>query len=490
VNAAVQAAQPLLERWLRLEPRVRLALGGGALAVVAIAVLAVLASRDTRVTLFANPLWPDQVAEVDAQLSAWNVAFAPQRDNVRVDAKRRAELLARLALAGVPHGHVVGTSEALATVGSLTPQVILDAQARAGLEGDLEKGLRGLGGIADARVIIAPAHGGVFADDSPTPPSASVRVSAQPGQFLTESTLGAVRAFVAAGVPGLEASRVTVIDDRGAYDAERPDDGAERQAALQSALDAAFGAGTTIVRVHVERNDRASESHDVRRAPQARGVIARRDFDERMIAEKKRYTRRQTTEDRGSDVHDERTLVAAGGIARVSIAVIVDARRGLDLDKIREVAAAAGGFDARRGDALSVEAVPFDRAYGVAPQPFAYTLGFLGDAVPAIALAVVAIVAIRAGSRPLLALAAELARRFRLERSAPAMRGLEPDAIAAALRGEPPHVAAAIIGTLATPLAAAVLDLYAADERRAIVARLARARAPLLAGIDFEALLR
>lgn len=488
MNAILHVAEPLLEGWRKLEGRARLGIGACVLAAIAIAVLAMLMARDTRVLLFANPLWPDQVAEIDAQLSAWNVAFVPLHDNLRVDAKRRGELLARLALAGVPHAHVVGTSEALASVGTLTPQAILDAQARAGLEGDLEKGLRGLGGIADARVIIAPARGGIFADDSPTPASASVRLSASPGQVLTESTLAAVRAFVAAGVPGLQAARVTVIDDRGAYDAERSDDAHERETALQSALDAAFGAGATIVRVQIERRQSASEAHDVRRAPHDRAAIARHDLDEHLSSEKKTYTRRQTTEDRGSDVHDERTIVAAGGIARVSIAVIVDARRHLDLEKIREVAGAAAGFDARRGDTLSVESVPFDRPYGASPQPFAYALAIVGEALPALALAAVAIVAIRIGARPLFALVTELLRRMRLERTAPGMR--TPEAIFEVLRGEPAHVAAAIIATLATPLATAVLDLYALEQRRAIVARLTRAPSPLIAGIDAETLLR
>ena len=125
---------PLLERWNALEPRFRIGIGAAAFALILIVAVATLLGRDTRVALFANPLKPDQLAEVDTQLSAWSVAFVPSHDNVRVDARQRSTLLARLALAGVPHAHVVGTSEALSTVGTLTPQAILDAQARTGLK--------------------------------------------------------------------------------------------------------------------------------------------------------------------------------------------------------------------------------------------------------------------------------------------------------------------------------------------------------------------
>ena len=58
-----------------------------------------------------------------------------------------------------------------------------------------------------------------------------------------------------------------------------------------------------------------------------------------------------------------------------------------------------------------------------------------------------------------------------------------------ALHGEPPQVAAAIVATLGTPLAAAVLDLYSANERREIVARLSRRRPPLVADLGIESIL-
>jgi len=480
---------PLLERWNALERRLRIGIGAAACASVVIVAVALLLGRDTRVALFANPLKPDQLAETDAQLSAWNVAFAPSHDNVRVDAGQRSTLLARLALVGVPHAHVVSTSEALSSVGTLTPQAILDAQARAGLEGDLEKGLRGLGGIADARVIIAPARSGLFADESPTPASASVRLTAEPGATLTPSTLDAVRAFVTSGVAGLDAAHVTVVDDRGAYNGREQDDAWDREHALQSALDGAFGAGTTIVRVHIERNAAATESHDVKRSPDRQDAISRRDLDERFSGEKKSYSRRATTEDRGSDVHEERTTLAVGALARVSIAVIVDARRSLDVEKIREVAAAAGGYDPRRGDTLSVEAVAFERPYGAAPQPFAYALGVLGEAIPGVAFAIMVVVVVRVAARPAFVFLSETVRRMRLERETPSSAS-SAEEIFERLRGEPPHVVAAIVARLSAPLATVVLELYPLDERRAIVARLARKPTRLIAALDAETFVR
>src|ERR1700736_3379284 len=155
----------LLARLRGAPPRAR---AFGALALVVLALCGALGfalSRDTRVALFATPLRADQLAEVEQRLAAWNVPHATSADNVRVDRAKRGELLLRLALAGVPHAHLAGSGEALAHVGALTPQAVLEAQTRDALAADLALGLRGVDGVADARVVIAPASGGIYADE-------------------------------------------------------------------------------------------------------------------------------------------------------------------------------------------------------------------------------------------------------------------------------------------------------------------------------------
>ncbi len=92
--------------------------------------------------------------------------------------------------------------------------------------------------------MIAPAGGGIYADESQRDASAAVRVTLAPGAHLAARTVAGIQAFVAGGVPGLDAERVTVLDDRGlALGADGAGDAAEVQTALQSALDGAFGTG-------------------------------------------------------------------------------------------------------------------------------------------------------------------------------------------------------------------------------------------------------
>jgi flagellar M-ring protein FliF len=470
-----------LTRLRASSPRARLVGAAALLAAIALAVLGFAASRDTRVALFATPLRADQLAEVEDRLAAWNVPHVSSADNVRVAHAKRGDLLLRLALAGVPHAHLAGSAEALAHLGALTPQSVLEAQTRDALAADLALGLRGVDGVTDARIVIAPSSGGVYADEPRRDASASVRVTLAPGARLPARTVAGIKAFVAGGVPGLDAERVTVLDDRGPPLEGDAGDDADVQGALQSALDAAFGAGATIVRAHRELLGEHREVRNVRRAAQG-GAIARTTSDERYASSAKKYSKNSATEDRGSETREERRVASATATARLTVAVFVDDARGLDLAKIRALAAAAAGIRADRGDALSVEAVAFGdgspRVQRVARTP-PWVLPF-ASLLPQLLTGATLVLVVAFAARPVAGVAMRAIDRAAARSAARGVTGIPPSRVYAALDGEPPHVAAAIISALPTVTAAAVLELYSPEARAAIVRRLARANAALV----------
>ena len=471
----------LLARLRASSPRVRLFGALAFIALVGVAAIGFAASRDTRVALFATPLRPDQLGEVEQRLAAWNVPYAASADNVRVARGARGGLLLRLALAGVPHAHLAGTDEALAHVGALTPQAVLEAQTRDALAADLALGLRGLDGVADARVVIAPPSAGVFADDERRDASASVRVTLVPGAHLSARTVAGIKAFVAGGVAGLAAERVAVLDDRGLILDADASDGNDVQAALQSALDAAFGAGATIVRVHREPLGEARDVRDVRRAALS-GSVARSSSDERYASNAKKYSKTSASEDHGSETHEEHRTRGADATARLTVAVFVDSARGLDLAKMRALAAAVAGVRPDRGDVISVEAVPFSEGTSHATRG-AHAPGWLlafASILPQLITAAGLVLVVAVGIKPLASLAVRIAESSAARGTARASAGIAPDRVRAALAAEPPHIAAAIIAGLPTTTAAAVLELYAPDERTAIVRRLPRANTALV----------
>lgn len=466
-------------RWSSLPPRAKtLAIGLACIAIVATVAFGAIARRP-HVALFADALHADQLAEVEERLAAWNVAFSPTADNVSVDADRRNGILLRLSLAGVPHAHVAATGEALSNVGALTPQSVVDAQTRAGLAGDIELGLRGIAGVDDAQVIVVPAASSDFASDDARGASAAVRLHLRDGAALSPDAVEGVRAFVAASIAGLDPSHVTILDDDGvALGNDGGDDATLLQRSLQSALDQAFGAGASIVRVRAERNPQAQTVRDVRRAPL--GAIGLHGADERYADGAKSYRRSERSEDRGSDTRDESTTLPAGRIARVSAAVFVDAARGLDLAKIRLLAAATVGIDEHRGDRLSVQAVDFADARPAKKDVWWLAYGAIVPLLPTLAVVLGALVALRAAARPATLMVRSLLRRAGAAHVREATGGFAPAHVVGALRDEPAHAAAAVISALPAGTAAAVLDMYPPHERSAIVERMRRARSPLV----------
>ncbi|HKU67930.1 MAG TPA: hypothetical protein VJP85_09140, partial [Candidatus Baltobacteraceae bacterium] len=202
----------LLARWYALPAKVKTVAAAAIGGIVVLSLLASLLAHPQRSALFASALHPEQLAEVEERLASWNVAFTPTSDNVVVENRRRNDLLLRLSLAGVPHAHIDASSDVLGKLGALTPQAVIDAQTRDGLAGDVALGLRGIDGVEDARVIIAPAKPGYFADDTSRDASASVRLRLTPGTRLSADAVNGIRSFVAAGVPGLDERHVTIVD--------------------------------------------------------------------------------------------------------------------------------------------------------------------------------------------------------------------------------------------------------------------------------------
>ena len=483
-------AAALLSRLANLSPQARTCAIAGIAILVAVLAIAVSVTRDNRVPLFSSPLHSEQLNEVQERLAEWNVPFTAGADNLSVEAKRRSELLLRLSLAGVPHEHIESSTDRLARVSALTPQSVIDEQTRNGLAADLELALRGLDGVQDATVIIAPAKPAVFADETSHDASASVRLHMHPGVRLNANAIAGIRSFVAAGVPGLDAGHVTILDDRGvalADDGAGNFDVADLQSSLQSALDAAFGAGTSIVRVHVDYDPRGQQIKEVRRAAASTLPISSERSDELYNGADKRYSKSTHTDDRGSVTREVQTTLAPGRLSRMSVAIVVDENRGAEIYKIRALAIAAAGLDVRRGDSLSVQAIPFHSERTQKKDAWFAAYGALLTVLPLVVIGGLALIGLKLCLKPAAAAIATLSARATIVQTRKAVAGFAPRQVRGALVGEPPHTAAAIISALPAATAAAVLDLYPPEERAAIVKRMSRPHSSLIP--DYETVL-
>jgi flagellar biosynthesis/type III secretory pathway M-ring protein FliF/YscJ len=320
-----------------------------------------------------------------------------------------------------------------------------------------------------------------------------------PGAELSPETVSGIKAFVAAGVPGLDPSHVAVVDDRGAALSGTAWTGEgealQLQTSIQSALDQALGSGSAIVRAHVDVDGSTNTQRETKRTPVADKVIAGQTTDEHYASDKKRYSKIQSTTDRGSDVVTTEKDSVAGRPQRVSIAVFLDRRLAADIASIRSLVESAGGLNYARGDRLSVQPIALTTAPAANPirtvTPARAVLAtFMPLLPPTIwVLALCGLVLIL--SRPLKRLLEELAPGVAAspevsaapaapaDHPAASLPHVSPEAVFRALADEPPYTAATVIAGLSTPDAAAVLDLYPPDARREIIGRLARPRSPL-----------
>ncbi|MBV8117212.1 MAG: hypothetical protein JOZ01_04500 [Candidatus Eremiobacteraeota bacterium] len=473
----------LLGRLAALPSTIKVGAVAGIAIVSFLGIVIGIVTHPARTTLFAQPLHAEQLTEVEERLAQWNVPFTPVVDNVVVDTSRRNDVLLRLSLAGVPHPHVATTNEALASVGVLTPQAVVEAQTRSGLAGEIEVALRTVDGISDAHVIIAPAKVADFVDQSASSATASVRLQLRPGAHLSRVSIAGIRSFVAASVSGLDADRVTILDDAGvAMDSQAApnDDANGLQTSLQSALDESLGVGVAIVRVHSEYSSAEREARELRRAPLGATPIARESASESFGGQGRRYEKSAERDDRGSDTHESVSRIPAGALLRTSTAIFVDAQRNVALENVRALAAATVGYDVRRGDTLTVQAVDFHRAR---PQPhdgWFLLYGALVPLLPTLAIVLGVLVAGRFAAPHASALLKAQAERASIARMSAHAGGYSPTQVRGALAHEPPHAAAAVISALPAATAAAVLELYPAHEREAIVRRMQRAHSPLI----------
>lgn len=434
-----------------------------ALALVILA-LAAGSKMNAQAALFDAALHPTQAEEVERALLIWNEPFTTDAEHthIYVAASRRRDMLLRLALAGLPHRYVPTSSDMLEqTPSAFAPQAFLNDQRRAGIEGDLISSLRAMRGIEDATVVIAPSVDDPLSGDSSAPPSASVQLLMQPGAGLTQTQIAGIKRFVAASYPGLAAERVVVVDSLGADASAGPPPDlalskeARLQNSVQSALDAVFGEGATIVRVTLRTSGEERSSQRTLVTPH--GLLEAERGSENGSESGKNFTKERTHTRYAYDTVVETRAAHADALEKVSVAVFVDASViSLNQSKlITEVVRAAAGADLTN-DQVVVAALRFrGRAPALLTTP--------GRSLRLRYLAPLAIVA--AGMAAWFGFFAQ-----RLPRPSPEDRAAS--SLRANLEHELPQTVAYVLSSLPANLRERVLSAYEPEQRQRIVAHL------------------
>lgn len=215
---------PLAEGFGRLDNGQKMRLLGGLVALLAIVIAAIFMSRqaDWRV-LFANVGDKDGGAIV-ARLAQMNVPYKYTEGGqaILVPADRVHDTRLRLAQEGLPKGSVSGFEMMEANRFGMTQfQERLTFQR--GLEGELTRSIQSIGAVQSARIHLAlPSQNGFFREQQK--PSASVLVTLHPGRTLEKAQVAGIVHLVAASVPELPPTSVSVVDESGNLLSKSPDD--------------------------------------------------------------------------------------------------------------------------------------------------------------------------------------------------------------------------------------------------------------------------
>ena len=196
------------------QQKVLLMVAIAALAAIIVAGSTWLKQSDYRI-LFSNISERDGGAII-AALDQMNVPykFNDSGSAVLIPSARVYDVRLRLAAQGLPKGGNVGF-ELMENQKFGVSQFAEQINYQRGLEGELARTIQSIGAVQTARVHLAIPKPTVFVREE-LKPSASVLLNLYAGRSLDPAQVAGIQNLVAASVPNLSASSVTLIDQTGA----------------------------------------------------------------------------------------------------------------------------------------------------------------------------------------------------------------------------------------------------------------------------------
>jgi len=397
----------LLKTWRSLDLRRRVILVVAGLAtLLAVLSLAQIASKPGMALLYSG-LDPATAGEVIGALEQMNVTSEVRGDAIYVAEGARDRVRLQLARDGLPRQGQAGYELLDQISGFSATSEMFDAAYWRAKEGELARTLVAAPGVRAARVHIAVPGRRPFAR-SDAPVTASVTVTMSGGR-LTTAQAKAMRFMVALAVADLDPDQVAVIDSRNgivlapggedvAQDASTAsaDREAKLKAEIQELLAARVGRDKVRVSVAVETVREAERIVESVIQPESQVTIS---AETREITDQSQGSRGavtvasnlptgdaeggpQSQSNRAETVEtvnydysqvQRETQRQPGAIRRISVAVLVDGtvepgadgvaawqpRAADELALLGDLVRAAIGFDAGRGDVVTVESLRF-----------------------------------------------------------------------------------------------------------------------------------
>ena len=369
------------------------------------------ASKPKFTVLFSN-LNPKDAGKILDELKSSKIEYQVDAGGtmILVPEDQVYEQRMNFANLGVPQDGIVGYEIFDQTKLGMTDFVQKLNYHRA-LEGELSRTLAGIEEITQARVHIVVPKPALFEEDK-KPTTASVVLRMRGSSALSRDQVQGIANLIASSVEGLSTENIAILDAKGKilstdlgkeegvalssaqYEVRRQVEGYLEDKA-QSLLLSALGQGKSLVRVTADLNfnriEKTSQTYD------PEGQVVRSEEVASKAATAGSQTPQASTSNTRED--DESTVTnyeisntleyvvnAIGNIERISVAVLVDGHYDLiedeegiqsrdyrerppeELAKLTAIVKNAIGFNASRGDQISVSSMPFDDSRTVEMQ--------------------------------------------------------------------------------------------------------------------------
>lgn len=206
---------PVVAAFMRLDARQRMLGLIGAALVFALVVGGWLWTREPNYAVLFSNLSERDGGQIVTTLQQQNIPYKINDTGtaIMVPGNIVHDTRLRLASQGLPRGGLVGF-ELMENQKLGVSQFSEQINYQRALEGELARSIQSLGAIRAARVHLAIPKQTAFLRDEQKP-SASVLVSLYPGRTLEPSQVAGIVHLVAASVPQLSASQVSLIDQDG-----------------------------------------------------------------------------------------------------------------------------------------------------------------------------------------------------------------------------------------------------------------------------------
>ena len=435
--------QHLLTVWNALTPGRRLVVAGASVAVFAAVLLLARMAASPGLSLLYAGLDPAAAGEVVAALEQRGIVHEVRGGAIYVDSGARDSLRMSLAAEGLPANGIAGYEILDGLSGFGTTSQMFDAAYWRAKEGELARTIVAAPQIRSARVHIANPVSRAFGRDAV--PSASVTVTTAAGGLGREQA-EAFRHLVASAVTGLAPGNVSIIDsDGGLILSEKDGPGGAARSDIRAAalkanverlLEARVGRGNAVVEVSIDTVTDRETVVERRFDPESRVAISTEtvetagneqntgasnvtvasnlpagDADSRREASRQNSETRERVNYEVSETQRE-VVRGPGTVRRLGVAVLVDGiretapdgteswtpRSDEELAALEELVKSAVGFDANRGDVVTLKTMAFTApaALGTAAAPgLIAALGL--DVMSILQIAIVSLVALALG---------------------------------------------------------------------------------------------